>query len=662
MISFTSRVDSIVVALLFTILAVPANAESMVGRTILPFSAPDHHGQQVDLATYKDAELIVVAFLGTQCPLAKLYSVRLQEMSQQYANQKVAFIGVDSNVQDSLTEIGAFVRKHQLTYPLLKDLGHVVADRFQARRTPEVFVLDQQRIIRYRGRVDDQYVVGLVRDHADREDLKQALNELLAGKKVSVPETQPLGCIIGRARKPQQNSSVTYSAHIARILQDRCVECHRDGEIAPFSLTSYDDAAAWGEMMAEVVSEGRMPPWHANPRYGHFSNDRSMTDQEIQLLTTWVKNGCPEGNPADVPPPRTFVEGWSLPKDPDLVVEMRDRPFTVPADAGKQGVAYQNFWVDPGFTTDRWIKAAEIRPGNRAVVHHIIVYVHPEGKGRGGDSFLTAYVPGLRPQPLPAGTAKKIPAGSWFRFQVHYTPIGSVQEDMSKVGFVFANPEEITHEVRTTEVANAKFELEPYKSGQVVTARSKSSPVELELLSFSPHMHLRGQSFRCELELADGTKQILLDVPHYDFNWQTQYRLAEPFIVPPGARLHCTATFDNSASNLANPDPSIAVRWGDQSWDEMMIGYFDIRLPLDQASQSPQGRRNGGAPLRTGLNVPELMKRHDQDGDRKLSRGEAEAMPLLARAFDRVDTDQDGHVSERELETAITQLQKQQNR
>jgi hypothetical protein len=236
---------------------------------------------------------------------------------------------------------------------------------------------------------------------------------------------------------------------------------------------------------------------------------------------------------------------------------------------------------------------------------------------------------------------------------------------MSKVGFVFANPEEITHEVRTTEVASSRFELEPYKSGQVVTARSKSSPVEVELLSFSPHMHLRGESFRYELELADGTKQILLDVPHYDFNWQTQYRLAEPFIVPPGARLHCTATFDNSASNPANPDPSIAVRWGDQSWDEMMIGYFDIRLPLNQssqASQTPQGRLNAGAPSRTSLSALEILKRHDGNGDKKLSREEAEAMPLLARAFDRVDTDRDGHVSERELDTAITQLQKQQNR
>ncbi|MCA9082166.1 MAG: redoxin domain-containing protein, partial [Planctomycetaceae bacterium] len=517
----------------------PSLAESTIGRKVAPFSSQDFRGKEYRLDDLHESKLVVVAFLGTQCPLAKLYSVRLQQIADEYADRGVSVIGVNSNVQDSLAEIGAFVRQHELKYPMLKDAGHELADAFGAERTPEVFVLDQQRVIRYRGRVDDQYVVGITRDHADREDLKLAIDDLLAGRPVVVAETKPLGCIIGRARRPDDSSSVTYSNQIARIFQDHCVECHRDGEIAPFTLTSYDDAAGWGEMIAEVVAEQRMPPWNANPKFGHFSNDRSLTAQQRQQIATWVEHGCPEGNRTELPAPREFVDGWNLSREPDLVVEMRDRPFHVPAEAGPEGVAYQNFWVDPKFTDDKWITAAEVRPGNRAVVHHIIVYAHPEGKGRGENSFLAAYVPGLRPQALPTGAAKKIPAGSWFRFQVHYTPIGTAQDDLSKVGFIFTDEADITHEVRTTEVANAKFQLEPFKDNQEVTARSQASPVQLNLLSMSPHMHLRGKSFRYDLVLPDGTQQTLLDVPRYDFNWQTQYRLAEPLIVPAGARLAC---------------------------------------------------------------------------------------------------------------------------
>lgn len=628
---------------------------------VAAFQLKDYRGHEVGLSDFEDKPVVVVAFLGTQCPLAKLYAVRLEEFAKTYADKGVQVLGINSNVQDPVSRISAFVRQHGITYPMLKDPGNTVADLFKAERTPEIFVLDSQRIVRYRGRVDDQYVVGLQRDKADREDLKLAIDEILAGQQVSVARTEVYGCLIGRAREPKADSPVTYAKHIAPLFQDRCVSCHREGEIAPFNLTSYEEAAGWGEMIAEVVHDGRMPPWHAAPGNYHFSNDRSLSADEKHLISTWVKNGCPEGNPAELPAPKTFVDGWNLPRDPDVVIAMRDKPFVVPADAGPEGVAYQNFWVDPHFTEDKWIQSAEVRPGNRAVVHHIIVYAHPEGRGKGSDIFLFAYVPGLRLEPLPPGAAKKVPAGSQLRFQVHYTPIGSVQEDMSVVGLIYANPADITHEVRTTEVGNTKFEIEPYKKDQKFEARSQASPVPLQLLSLSPHMHLRGQSFTYQIEHKDGSRETLLDVPHYDFNWQTQYRLSEPYEVPAGARMYCTALFDNSERNLANPDPSAVVKWGDQSWDEMMIGYFDVLVPLtktDGVGEKPF--RGNGKPLQTGLNVPEILKKFDKNGDGKLSRDESQTVPVLAKAFDKVDANRDGFTDVAEIDAALERLRKRQ--
>lgn len=555
---------------------VPLRADSRIGQTVDSFTLKDYRGKEFSLEEYASSRLVVLAFMGAQCPLAKLYYSRLQELSEQFGSSDLTVLALNSNVQDSVTEIGAAVRRHGVRYPVLKDLGNRVADALGARRTPEVFLLDQNRTVRYHGRIDDQYVIGVVREQAQREDLKIAIEELLAGRSVSVPETEPIGCFIGRVHEPDETGPVTYSNQIARIFQNHCVECHREGEIAPFSLMSYDDVVGWGETIAEVVRENRMPPWHANPKYGQFANDCSLSDAQKQLIETWVEYGCPEGDPSELPEPHTFVSGWQLEREPDEIFEMGEEPFTVAADAGPQGIAYQNFWVDPGFTEDTWIRAAEIRPGNRLVVHHIIVYMHPEGKGSRSEDLVAGYVPGLRHNPFPEKSARLVPAGAWLRFQVHYTPVGSVQEDLSSVGFIYADPDEVEQVVQTIPIANTKFEIEPFEDNQKVTASSGEIPTDLNLLAMSPHMHLRGKSFRYEAVYPDGTSEILLDVPRYDFNWQTQYQLAESKRLPRGTRIHCTARFDNSEHNLANPDPSVTVRWGDQSWDEMMVGYIDV--------------------------------------------------------------------------------------
>ena len=616
------------------------------------FELPDHLGKTHKLSDLADRKLVVVAFLGTECPLAKLYAGRLQAIADDYAGQGVAVLGVDANRQDSLRELAAYVHRHEIKYPLLKDQANRVADLFGAERTPQVFVLDETRTIRYAGRIDDQYVVGIVRDHADRQDLRIALDELLAGKPVSQPVTKALGCIIGRVRSVEANGDVTYSRDVAPILQANCVDCHRSGEIGPFELTDYDEVSGWGEMIAEVVREGRMPPWHASSEHGEFANDRSMDATDKETIYRWVAAGCPEGDRAELPPSREYTKGWQLEREPDLVFAM-PKPYDVPADAGQQGVPYQYFQVPSGFKEDTWIEATEVQPGNPQVVHHTIVYAEPPGGGGRRDwIFVSAYVPGLRYDPLPPKAAKRIPAGSTFVFEMHYTPVGSPQQDTTQMGILLADTEQVEFEVVTVEVGDMKFEIPPGEAAHVVTATSRPLDREVTLLSMSPHMHLRGKAFRYELATADGTRETLLDVPTYDFNWQTRYLLTEPRTLPVGSVIHCRAAFDNSAGNLANPDPSATVRWGDQSWEEMMLGFFDVILPRDDS------RPAGAKAVRTGLDVVGLFDAADTDDSGDLSRDETKDHWLVNDQFDRIDTSGDARLQLDELLSAVAKLRK----
>ena len=271
--------------------------EAAAESRIADITQHDFQCKPFKLADLAGQRLIIVAFLGVDCPLAKRYSPLLDKLAVEYAPRGVAVVGIDANSQDSIAEIAAFVRAQGIRFPLLKDTGNVIADRFAAERTPEVFVLDKQRAVRYRGRIDDQYTAGAARPEPKQNDLRQALDELLANKAVSQPRTEVAGCLIGRARAADASSLVTYEADIAPLLERRCVECHRPGQIGPFSLTDFDEVSGWAEMIGEVVADGRMPPWHADPRFGRFEGDRHLTDDEKQLIKTWVAAGAPRGKP-----------------------------------------------------------------------------------------------------------------------------------------------------------------------------------------------------------------------------------------------------------------------------------------------------------------------------------------------------------------------------
>lgn len=551
-------------------LAVNANETRVSTVEFDAIQLRDCFGKTHSLVDLKEAKTIVLAFLGTECPLAKLYGSRLQELSQIFEEDGVIFLGVCSNVQDSLTEITSYTNKSGITFPMLVDNEQRLADVLKAERTPEVIVLDGNRTVRYRGRIDDQYGISVVRQKPATEFLADAIRSLLKGDSPAVATVPAVGCVIGRTKKIQPHGDITFAKHVAPILNARCVECHRTGEIAPFSLTSFTDTVGWEATMAEVIREERMPPWNANPQIGHFKNDARLSQAEKDTILTWIANGSPQGDPADLPLAPEFTAGWRMP-EPDRIIHVREEPFAVKATGV---VEYQYFKVDPKFTEDMYVTAAEARPGNPAVVHHIIAFLQLPGSDDFGlGRMLIGYAPGTSPLIFPEGAAMKVPAGSKILFEVHYTPNGYAQTDLSYIGLKFTDAAAVKNEVIGEEALNHKLKIPPGAANHLVTA-DRRFPEDVTLLSLTPHMHLRGKSFRYDATYPDGTTETLLDVPKYDFNWQLRYEFAEPKLIPKGTVVRCTAGFDNSEDNPNNPDATRTVGWGQQSWDEMMIGFF----------------------------------------------------------------------------------------
>ena len=564
----------IVVSLPLTDATLQAGETPAIGSAIEDFTLRDATGTERSLSDFADAKVVVVAFLGVECPLAKLYAQRLEQLQAEFKDQPVKFVGVDANRQDSVDELAKFVADQGVTFPLLKDRDNVIADRFQAERTPQAFVLDQTRRIRYAGAIDDQYGIGIQRKEATERYVADAIAALLTDKTVARPVVPAIGCQIGRVSTAPSSGDVTYAKHIAPIFQQKCAECHRAGEIAPFPLLTYDDALGWEETILEVIADDRMPPWLANPKHGEFKNDARLTDEEKSLIRTWVKNGSPEGDAADLPEPPKFAEGWRH-REPDQVIHMNDKPFNVPADGV---VDYQYYVVDPKWDEDKYIVSAEARPDNRAVVHHIIAYLIPPGVDPRKDHdrrMLVGYAPGSPPTVAPEGLAIHIPAGTKLLFEMHYTPNGVAQSDLSYIGVTFTDPQRVTNLIEGRAAINHKFEIPPQAENHEVIAKYTARKDEL-LMRMMPHMHLRGKAFRYEAIYPDKSREVLLDVPKYDFNWQLSYELAKPKRLPKGTQVICTAHYDNSTKNPSNPDPNSAIHWGEQSWDEMMIGFFDV--------------------------------------------------------------------------------------
>lgn len=400
--------------------------------------------------------------------------------------------------------------------------------------------------------------------------------------------------VISVAAVPE-TKTVSFTRDVLPVLQKHCQACHRPGEAAPMSFLTYQETRPWAKAIKQAVTVRKMPPWFADPHVGTFHNDRTLPQADIATLSAWADSGAPEGKPEDAPPPVKWVEGWQIGK-PDMVLEMPNE-FAIPSQGT---VEYQYIVIPTGLKEDRWVQAAEARPGNRAVVHHIIAFIREPGskwmknalpgvpfvpakggqeRGAMADDNLTGFAPGMPAEVLPPGQGRLLKAGSDLVLQMHYTANGKPATDRSRIGIVFAK-EPPRERVLTSAVANHKFVIPPgdpnYRVDAELTLYAPST-----LIGMLPHMHLRGKAFSYRVTYPDGRQEDLLNVPRYDFNWQLWYEPAQVKVFPAGTKVSCTAIFDNSANNPANPDPKAEVRFGEQSWEEMMFGFFNIAVAKD---------------------------------------------------------------------------------
>ncbi len=575
-----------------------------VGRMVPDLAGKAIDGAPVNLSELTGKNAVVVAFTSPTCPICKKYGPSLTQLEKTVSDLGLKIVFVNPTATDTPQEIRAFIANHKLKGPYLHDTAQTWAKSIQATTTAEVFLLDAKRTVIYRGALDDQYGLGYALNQPRRSFLNDAIGALLAGRQPDPAATTAPGCALDLTGAKGAAIANDYFGRVARIMMTNCVECHRSGGVAPFRLDRPEDLISHAGMIAKVVDKGSMPPWFAAPAPGGkkvWANDRTLPADDKADLLSWLKSDRPLGDSSQAPLGRTYQEGWLIGK-PDLELQF-DKPMPVKATGT---MPYQNVEIESTVTEDKWVRAIEIRPTAREVVHHVLVFVAPPkgepGQGNGDsedrDGFFGLYVPGNSVISYPQGLAKKLPKGSRLRFQMHYTPNGTATTDRTRIGLLFADKPP-TYEVRTVGIVNTHLSIPPGADNHPETA-SLRVPSTSTLLGFFPHMHLRGKAFRFEIsgpevqaksgsEAKPGSasknetegSEIILDVPAYDFNWQLFYRLAEPRRLNAGTKITATGWFDNSDKNPANPDPKRRVPWGPQTSDEMMLGYVEYIVPAE---------------------------------------------------------------------------------
>ncbi|MBX9789847.1 MAG: redoxin family protein [Pirellulales bacterium] len=570
---FGWTVVAVVLALLAnrTVAAADAKSDTQVeiGSSIADFAFKDIRYLPRTLADFGDKQAYVIVFTNIDCPLVKRYLPRLAELDREYRERGVQFLAVNAAAGDSILEIAYQAVKADAEFPFAKDFNGEVVRALGVERTPEVCVLDGQRRLCYRGRINGLYRLGGVFEGRVREDLKLALDDLLAGREVQVAETPVDGCLITLPSEPQPSSEVTYASHVAGLMKKHCQECHQPNTTAPFALLSYDDVKNNGEMIAEVVREQRMPPCYASDEQAEIVNRKEMTPEERDQVIAWVRGGMPLGDPSKLPEPIKAREGeWEI-GTPDLIVEA-PKPVKIPADGI---VEYKYLLLPHVFKQDTWVQKIEILPGNHAVVHHAnLAAVNPLGKFS-RDAFITGYVPGGTAMMLDPNMAYLIPKGSVLALQIHYVTVGEATTDKIRVGLCFPK-EPVYTQVKHFQVHDGSFVIPPgaphHRSVASLTLKNDSTG-----LGMFSHMHVRGKDMVFNAIYPDGRNEVLLAIPNYNFDWQMNYRWApRSKKFPAGTKIQVVAHFDNSKFNPYNPDATKEVREGQQTYEEMMYGFF----------------------------------------------------------------------------------------
>jgi thiol-disulfide isomerase/thioredoxin len=568
------------------------------------FRLLDQQGASHELYYYDDMKAVVFVVQGNGCPIVRNAMPTVEALKQEYADQGVQFFMINSNIQDNRQTVAREVEEFGWDIPVLIDDTQIIGESLDLVRTGEVFVLDPRTwSVVYHGAVDDRLTYEKQKREATEHYLKDAIDSLVNGEPVPLASTDPLGCLINFPEKQHraQWADISYSDEIAPLLADNCVACHRQGGIAPWAMTDYNMVRGFSLMIREVVRTKRMPPWHADPAVGHFSNDRSLTTAETQTLVHWVEAGAPRG---EGPDPLTEIDqDWGVWAVQDPTLGEPDYIIDIPAaEIPATGVVdYMYHYVPNTVGKDVWVKAAEILPGDRAVLHHTITtfgYMETEGPRKGhlkreGQGGLRGYVPGMISQHFPKDTGVFLPADATLEFQMHYTTNGRATVDESKLGlWVYDEPPE--HSVFSLILMNTRIKIPAYDKNHKESAE-RVMPKAAIIYNLLPHSHFRGKASEFSVVYPDGTEEVLLKVPNYDFNWQTTYELAEPKYIPAGTKIVHTTWWDNSAQNHANPDPSVDVTWGEQSWEEMLFGAVLMRMATDEEIAQHEGKVEKGS-------------------------------------------------------------------
>jgi peroxiredoxin len=563
-------------------------AEHGISHLVPDLSVKSLQGKKQKLSELMaDNHGLVIAYFGATCPISGKLGPELARLEKDLTAQKVRMILVCPVAVESSEDIQKFITDHALTSSVIHDTEGQLTSQLAATTTTEVFLIDAARTLIYRGAINDQYGLGYAKSKPNKTYLRDALTAMLKGEDPQIAATTAPGCALDlKPRTEQAQTDITYHHQISRIIQANCLECHRKDSVAPFSLETYEDVIEHAGMMRKQVERGAMPPWFAaEPPAGQHSpwlNDTSLSKQDKQDLLTWLASDRPKGNPSDAPKPRTFPKEWSL-GTPDAIVQLPE-PISIKAEGT---MPYQFVTTTTDFPEDRWVQGYEIMPTDRSVVHHVIIQVHPKGsnvrdRGEGSEGYWAAYVPGNATRMWPQGFAKKIPSGATVSFQIHYTPNGKKTQDQLKMGLIFAK-EKPRYVVHTAAVVQGRLNI-PAGAPNHLEVKEQKIPTNMNLLACMAHMHVRGKAFKFELTTPEGEKEVLLDIPRYDFNWQLRYDYAQPKFIPQGSRIKISARFDNSDKNPANPDPTQNVRWGQQTYDEMMIGYFEYYTSANEVA------------------------------------------------------------------------------
>lgn len=551
----------------------------------------------------------VVWFLSFDCPNSTNYTPLMLELAAKYGKEKINFVGICES-EHTADELKAKIAEFKLPFPVFADVKQTIADHFKATVTPEVFVVDHNSVLRYRGRIDNTYQARLKKNPViDQHDLTNALNDIVAKQPVKTPVTKAVGCGIGaKETVVKAKTTLTYHKDIAPILQKHCQGCHRPGEVGPFSLMTYKQAVNWAEDLKDYTARREMPPWKPVENVP-FHNDRRMSDAEIKLLAQWVDGGTPEGNATDSPPPLKVSEGWQLGK-PDLILNTGDY------HVGPSGPdAFRCFVIPTALDEDKYIVGFEVKPGNPQIVHHSLNYWDITGKARElegkakekaspddrdhGPGYSAAmglgffptnsprpgtpaignfggWAPGQVPRFLPDGTGYLLPKGADVVIQMHYHRNGKPQKDNTQVALYFAK-KKVERPYQTVTVGPRGFIWIPANKDDHKIQGTAYMHTDATLHSVMPHMHLIGKSVKVTLTPPGGKTVTLVDIHDWDYNWQETYWLKEPLQVKAGTRLDIEAIYDNSTRNPNNPrNPPGPVMFGEQTTNEMLFGFFGM--------------------------------------------------------------------------------------